>query len=550
MAFNVLAATLLVIVFYSFLFVVCGYTLLKQLVSLEKFNDKFLIVGSSFFAGMSIYLPVLRTLTQLTHQYHICFGICTVLTLCLYIKTRKEINNLILQFFSWKILTSFFFIFLFLFFKEMWGDPNPPHLNPFYSLASLHTFRYTNLAQYIYYANYIPVVTQSYAQSILATFPMLFGLFYCVLALSVWLCISKFFMILFLFGILRQLKVGKLWQYLGVVIVTCATVALSFVHVLVIDSGSPFIQNGYSDSIGGICSFVLYCLILNLFKAARKNNILFGTYTVFSVLYWAMCASQNTILLIGLLGMNLLQAFFTKTYAKRQIALLLLTVTIALGLGATQGGMVVIKPLAEQTRIAGMMNSTNEMSSLQLVPIMPYHNTFIHQWSWDEDLLGNMYGKLSFYKKTKNFNMCAYIYELLFLDSLRIIFFPLVGIIWFKLYAFKKREQANIQNHIANDLIVLFAGGYFIAFLFLYHGYKWELSRFMIPGYFFGLTAFAYTLSKWAARSKTRAVLGMLLVCYMVSGYLLAKPLIPIDNLKNTKKIILFQNRYVEYRPE
>ena len=261
---------MLAVNFFSVIFIVILYSIMFSCVGMKLLGNTIkelsssLVWAVSFFCGMAVFLSTLRLSTQIFTHYHFCFYLISLIFLYFTIlELRQTKKNK--QSFHTKTFLSLFCIFLllFLYHISIGGNPNLEELkNPFYSFGSLHTIRYANIASYIILNDCIPVINQSYAQSILGSFCYLFNLKNPVYCISVWLTITKLFTIIFCYGIARTIKFNRLLSAIFSIIAVSSNEYLSLGYVLSIDSGSPFLLNMYTDSLAGVCTFVISLFLI------------------------------------------------------------------------------------------------------------------------------------------------------------------------------------------------------------------------------------------------------------------------------------------------
>lgn len=87
-------------------------------------------------------------------------------------------------------------------------------------------------------------------------------------------------------------------------------------------------------------------------------------------------------------------------------------------------------------------------------------------------------------------------------DSIRIIFWPLLGVLGMGLIAYRQQSSRELSYWAVIGFGAM-AVGYPIAFLISLNGYKWALSRFAMPFYFFGMLFLAMILGRaWKSDQK------------------------------------------------
>jgi hypothetical protein len=105
-------------------------------------------------------------------------------------------------------------------------------------------------------------------------------------------------------------------------------------------------------------------------------------------------------------------------------------------------------------------------------------------------------------------------------DASRLLFFPILGIVGLAAVLLHGRIPAGAERREyfrTWDLCaaISFLAGFGITFCLRFHGYKWELSRFLIPGVLTALVClvfFAFEASRLLARGGARAMILLVLV--------------------------------------
>ena len=220
-------------------------------------------------------------------------------------------------------------------------------------LGSLHSGRYINLALFIADADRVPRVSQNYAQSILAAAHIFFGVRAPAASLMSWLAISQAFLILLLYGSLQVMLPPRCGAVLSVLFVMLGGTALSLRYVLVIDSGSPFLYNGYTDSVSSLATWLIFIIWLGEWIGPGKQFKLRALILpILLASAWASCAPQNILIAMCLCGVFFLLSFKRPTaFSTRRLVAVAASVGAAALLGATQGGMLMPTRLAESTRL-------------------------------------------------------------------------------------------------------------------------------------------------------------------------------------------------------
>ena len=113
--------------------------------------------------------------------------------------------------------------------------------------------------------------------------------------------------------------------------------------------------------------------------------------------------------------------------------------------------------------------------------------------------------------------------------------------------AFKQKAFGKIECRVGLLCLII---GYIIAFSLQYHGYKWELSRFLMPGFFIGQIFLAYVYCYYLNNtisihkksknktSLTKVILVLSLIFIINSGSILSFQLPHINKNAITKWVM------------
>ncbi|MCM1266499.1 MAG: hypothetical protein NC302_01230 [Bacteroidales bacterium] len=418
------------------------------------------------------------------------------------------------------------------------------------SIGTLHSCRYVNLALWFTENDKIPILNQSYGQAMLGSMSRMLGVENTNFTLVLWLAASAAFLHLFVYGMLRR----RYKRWLSVVltsVVTMGSVSLTLYPVLVVDSGYPLMQNGYTDSVAGCVTFVIYLVyLIHILEGTHKLTIFDYLFSVVWVLYWVMSAPQN-IVITGAVGV----CFICRLLVKKDYDLVKNAMKVAGAilcgclLGILEGGMLTPGFLVEQIDLAGVMQFSRDSDTalgISLIPVMPYYISGLKSSSWGEGYLRDIVQRLIDEFKNENLGLTVHYAGLLVWDSIRIVFWPLVGIALTVCAAYRRKKF----DYRAASGAVMFATGYVIAFGFALNNYKWELSRFMMPAYFVGMIFLAFWLGRiWEEkryRSFVMMAVGLILagnLPYAISNMI--GKCHQNDVFRLLKEMILFTDRYI-----
>jgi hypothetical protein len=513
-------STFFIISVIGLCFVLSGqYILVKTIRDTNKFSTV-LFASLSYFTGLIFFLFVFRLSSFIILNAYIsmAFSFIAILILSLNILTSKNIN-LVMIFFSQSFKKKIFyfglFIILTLVLFAYWTDPSLSTENVLASIGSLHSSRYINIANYIVDSNIIPVINQNYGQSLLTTSTLFLGINAPYFTLFLWLAQSIFFLIFITFGLFKWLGFDVKSASLGTIIVLLGNTTFSLSHILVIDSGSPFLLNGYTDSIVSIGSFIVFFLwFYNAYIEKNKINRIPSLFLliIFGIT-WNIFAPQNIIFAGGILVFFTLKILIFDSKRKSFVMLLSTTVFLLGSLfGTFMGGMLTPTKLTESVEIEGLMQvEKNEKLEIGILPQLPYFFSNGTGWSRAEPYLYERDKKYreqyykdisqSTFNKTILFLKMWIIFETNIWIAIRIMIVPFIGILGLWMLIFYKskwdppifKKQRYKMFVLVNTLIIV--PGFIIPFCFTLSGYKWELTRFLIPGIYMAMFSFVIFLN-------------------------------------------------------
>jgi hypothetical protein len=505
-----------------------GRLIIDHTINMDS-EPEHLRVGACFFVGVAFLVVFVRALTFMSNnaKFSVVFVII-ITTICTFLKFRNIIKDIFIIFHKSNLITIFFvFTVISILLLLYWTPPEINERNPFSNVGSLHSYRYAWVTNLIYQTNNIPVISQNTAQSILAFIGSVFSFPAPFLYLFLWLISSILFLSIFLYGIIYKLSGDKRRSIYGLVIFMLGNTALSTTHVLTIDSGSPFLLSGYSDTLFGIFS-VFFIIFLNDNLCGRKNlspYLFFVSCLIVSFNFY--CAPQNVLFI------PLLILCFYLTYPKdtnlrfKFLSFWLLVFLISSLISVPQGGMLTPSSLLSDVSYSGIMSpSGTNGQGLAIQPGIPFHFGWLGSWqngwmpnlAFSEEYIKNGQGRLQFV------NQIFWNLEQIFITSIRVQFFPIVGI-FFMCFCLHKIRGHGVANKESFQIkrtgfygSVLLIFGFIFCFSFSLNGYKWELSRFLIPGISIGMIgislATVHVLSKPACIQKPFVFLISLFVVF------------------------------------
>jgi hypothetical protein len=451
--------------------------------------------AASYFLGMYLFLLLFRGTALVLGAAVACYlALAIVLGLAirqwrtLAVEGRAVLPLLLGLFFLSTILTA----------VRYFGQSDD--LNMHTSLGSLHAGRYANIGLYIVEENRVPRLTQNYGQSLLVAGQLLLGVRGPLAVLASWLALSHAMFALLLYGLFRRFRLTPTMAGLGTFFVLFCNITLSTDYVYVIDSGSPLGFTGYTDTTAALATWLVFLFWLQQWLGADPAPP--GTLALPALLAygWSLTGPQNIIIgaiVIGALGLTNANAF------RRQV-LLGVVVVIAAGLGSAQGGMLLPGSWATQTGLPGIM-TTQGTGQTGVMPEQAFafqEGGRIHWWF---QVHGPDFPRERFYLETQLWM------------TLRLLFFPVAGIVVLALRLASEPEvfDAKTRSFWTQVAIASLFPGFVACFWFIYHGYKWELTRFLLPGVvtaLVGLVIVVYFVGVNAPRGR-RWLWAGLLVC-------------------------------------
>lgn len=503
-ALSVIGSGLIVILFAG-LFCVIGRMLLCK-AGIDSDNSCYTL-ASSYFVGMAVYLAILRTLTLVTGSYKIVFWSLLILTAVFAVITIYR------RFYLWlcknagllAALVGLWIAHTFHALLYRLIDVERVSLSPYVGIGTIGSLRYAGIADYFVEQNYIPVLNQSYGQSVLASFSRLLGLNNLCFALTLWLAVSGAFLCLLLYSIFRRYFSSGL-SILLVCVVYMGSVSLTLAPIRVVDSDYPLISSGYTDSVVGVATLFIYLeMIIQILQHKRK--LVFSHYlvTVCCVLYWAMSAPHNICVLLGVGGFLMVYLLYKKEYVSAlRGAVLGGVILVSCLLGILEGGMLTPSGLVDEVSIEGVMtvagpDEEQTGGGIIIVPVMNY------QFSNAPGVLGGLGVGLPYMEKMMDCAVDAlhqgewyllfYALAGLWWDSVRIMFWPLLGVLGIGLLAYQRRNDRETGFWAMAGFGTL-AVGYVVDFFISLNSYKWALSRFAMPFYFLGMLFMAVILGQ------------------------------------------------------
>jgi len=365
-------------------------------------------------------------------------------------------------------------------------------------IGSCHSPRYAGLAQYIVTANHIPTLNQNFGQSMLASIPMFMGIQTPYLNLNIWLSISIVALFFLVVGYLRMFGVD--FAFLGAMIALGGNTALSLTHVVVVDSYSPPLLSGYSDSVISLGSFLVFADLVWLLGEKKERSFAVSLFCVaIFFIGWNYSAPQNIMVGLALLAVIVIKKWLERSGLLRRETMLLGIAAGAFIVGAGFGGMFTPRSLVESPDVPGLMSLEK---GIAIIPAFPYRTGFGHYKSGTAPQYNLNVPMREFVEKStvKEKYELFYQAETQFWLSLRVVFFPLLALCALAWIAHETAD-ARLGSHCM-ALLVAFLVGFPLAFLLAVgpFKFKWELSRLMMPAYLLGMTALVLALDAFSKK--------------------------------------------------
>jgi len=499
MFFSIIGAALIIFAL-SFFFVLMGRSIYSCIPENAE-HPLSLKCSLSYFFGMSCFIVIyIFSAHALNDARKALFISLSILLVTGILKLRKTATREFFRAINYKLLS---FILLVSFIS--------PIISPIHSLGSLHSIPYGNIATYILEYNNIPRLGLHYGQSILASIPMLLGFNNPHLALYIWLSVSIFALSVFFYGFFKYLSINDSIATLGTFILMFGNTTLSLIHVRVLSSGSPFIMNGYTDSLASIATFFGLFICLNSCYTNKYKSILhLAVIPAILGISWSIYAPQS----IFLYAVVMIGAILYKR--NREVIIIALIFFLGSIAGITQGGMLSPPGIIEKLPIPELKTiHTGRLTGIS--PEMPFIirvRGVPQQVIWK---IKGVRGKITarrcvnrlknlFSRSPIPITLAIWRLENNFWEALRVAFFPIMGIILLGFivmfagrasfsHAYLEEYNTEKMKNFLTLSEISFVLGFFIAFLFVFSGYKKPLSRFLMYGYCTGMISLVISIN-------------------------------------------------------
>jgi len=495
--FSVFSITIVLSIF----FVLSGSLIYSISISNSNEHPTSFKCGFGYFLGMTFFIVIYKLFSFISNNAKVSLVISLLIIVVIAILWLKKaaIKNL-LPFLNYKLVSFLIIIYLVFsiltFSNHLSYIPLTFEVTAFDNFGSLHSGRYANIATYILESNRIPCLSQNYGQSILTSIHLLLGFNNPYLSLYFWLTVSMLGLAITFYGFLRFFAIKQSTATIGAFILLFCSTALSMIPVLVVDSGFPLIFNGCTDTLASIATFLGFVVWLNACRINKYKGLSIFFIPFILGIGWNLYAPQNIIITFPIMMLILFVDLYKKNREYRRFLIVTLIFCVAVLIGMSQGGMLAPKRLREKLDIKGVMSPDNRQKH-KLYPVMPYRlrpydKLGMGPFGWEKDF-SESYSSDNLFIKMWQFESFLW-------DSLRIAFYPILGMILFGFFVILTTYTNCINKDIhlrynyllsAKNIyfisILSFVQGYFITFFWVISAFKWELTRFMIPGYCLGM---------------------------------------------------------------
>lgn len=471
---------LLKIMAVSILFLTAGNILRTKTGWHESHYSLFFWIAADYFIGFLLYFFCIRTI-GLFMPFSISTYISILFLFFLIILNRNKISIISKDYnrFALYIIPVFILQLTFIILFWMQSDLN----NVFSIIGTLHGPRYANIALYILKNNHIPVISQNYVQSLMAATPFVFGGNMILVSLSIFLAINISFFWMLVNGLLKRFFVDKSLQFFATILVMCGGICFSTRNFLLVDSGWPWFANGYSDTIVALASFVILLLLL-IRTSSRDSSINKNWMLVVAgihVVSWFALGVENIILLGGIAVVYTCLKLYRKLFSITQFTLFLFVFLCSSIIGIVEGGMLTPHILQSRVDLPGLMALKNpDKHAISFKLGLPYYIMNKSKDSLRSPIVSTNFA----YREDEGFAFSKHkvLYKSFYALGLQVLFIPFFTIL-LSLQWVNKIKDDTLKKIICCG-ILSFVFGLAIVFPFDFFGRKWELSRFLIPGYF------------------------------------------------------------------
>ncbi|HAR62502.1 MAG TPA: hypothetical protein DCS13_03475 [Candidatus Margulisbacteria bacterium] len=528
---------------FCLIFVISSNSILFRFFPAYTGQHPFLKIGFSYFFGISLFLSLWRLLGLVLSARTSLFISSILLLIVVFLGIRdlkaikiKTTGILLVILFA---LFSFMNIILYL----------PPDsasgtalVNVWDKVGSLHSPRYANLVLHIINLDRIPAINQHYGQSLLSLATSSVKMISPYIGLTIWLWVSLIFLLMTFYGAFREFKLNNFFSFLGVLVMGFGNMTLSLLPCQVIDSGNPWIGCGYTDSIVGMGTIMFFLFLTVAYLKNKISTIVYLLMLLPIIITWHMTATQNILISFPVFFMAGALILY-KTRRIKDVAITAISfgfLIIFSFVTANTGGMLISSHKADHIKVPGLMQYNQKgYPTIQVKPYLRFsyfNNLFgdnaasVYAWDakeqYSNDRLNNKTKTINNSVSYKQASVASIpIEDLIFLledyawKSLRAIFYPLAGMILLFIYIFVSKIMSKKSQELEYYLLltaVMFAAGVGVAYPFVLKGYKWELTRFMIPGGYLGMFFLVIAIVYWLDLFRIKRIYQNLIVSCIV----------------------------------
>jgi len=320
------------------------------------------------------------------------------------------------------------------------------------------------------------------------------------------------------FGFFQHFLQSRKLAALGTFFLLFCNIALSLTHVMVFDNGSPFIVLGYTDTVASIATFLGF--VVWLFHKQRKDYLLDYTAVLLPFLLsfvWCISAPQNIIAGSLLIGVLVLRSVCGVLKLWRRSIECGVAFALGIAIGVCQGGILTPSSCCDKLAIPGALSPPLERR-LVIEPYLMFIYSHFGEMSFSIDMYKEdtetILAKRHAIGGKQAFRSIAFRIEVNLWESIRILFFPIAGIVllWLAITFWKRKDiyrddEIFFLKELVFSAFLTFILGYMIAFLVRYSHLKWELTRFLIPGVLLGVICMVLFLGFWVKSSTKRSLI-------------------------------------------
>jgi hypothetical protein len=344
--------------------------------------------------------------------------------------------------------------------------------------GTIETGRYVNIAQYIINYDSLPKIKQNYGQSIISSFLKIFFNINLPLSLFILLAVSKALFLKLLYSIAR-INNGPFFSFILCILAFFVAHSLFFFPVLNYDSGNPIALNGYFDAIYSFLTLFLYVYI----NIIENKQSLFLNIILYSS--WLITAPQNLILAIVYHALSFRISNFSQSFLGLITPAILIILGFFLGgffLGSSDPATLNAIPGLDILLTKFTLSFNFGLDFLRFSPIVYPDFSFTHV------SVSPLIFTPSFYELP-----IAFLSRLITIVSNNFLDLYVLFIFCFNKNFIKFKEIKTI--YLASFIV-------FIATCFIeITGYKWQMSRFIMPFHIITTFIFFYYLSILNKRS-------------------------------------------------